>query len=116
MSSHVVKVTDLVIPNGQTDSNIIYATRDFQDADGITIFSPAVMPETVTVYVSPVGEPNSPPSASDFRALQTANADQTLAAGKAETIILLPYKAIKVVASAAVAADRTFNVNKLMWA
>jgi hypothetical protein len=102
----------MVIANGATESNELLAKRDFQDADGITIFSPTVMPETVTVYVSGVENPSS----SDYRALQRNDLDFTLAAGKAETIALLPYKAIKLVASAAVAADRTFQVNKLFWA
>ena len=116
MSSHVVKVTDLVIPSGSTESNVLYSKSDYQDGDGLTFFSPAVMPETITIYVSPVGDPSNPASPSDFRALQFNSTDQTLQAGKAETITLLPYKAIKLVASAAVAADRTIQVNKLIWA
>lgn len=112
MSSHVARLQDMVIPSGQTDSNVLLAHRDFSDADGITIFSPNVMPETVTVYVAGVDNP----AAGDFRALQRNDLDFVLAAGKAETIALLPYKAIKLVASAAVAADRTFNVDKLFWA
>lgn len=116
MSSHVIVVQDLVIPNGATDSNILYAQPDYRDGDGITIFAPGVLPETVILYASPVGSPDAPPSASDFCAVQRNGVDFTVPQGKAETLDMLPYKAIKLVANGAVAGTRTFKVNKLVWA
>jgi hypothetical protein len=121
MSLHVIALPDLVIPNAGTDSNILLAhglptapnmatTGDgFRDADSITIFAPDTLPETVTVQV------DSSETAVNFNPLFRGAADVTVPAGKAITIELLSFKALKVVAGAGVAAQRTFKVNKNVW-
>ena len=117
MSYHTIALPDLVIANGATDSNILYAQPHFRDADTIKLYGPTVMPETVTVYVSPVGSEASPPAAGDWRVLvNDSGANVTVPAGKAISIDLPSYGAIKLVASGAVAAARTIAATKGMWA
>lgn len=117
MSYHTIAVSPLTIPNSGTDSNILYAHSDFRDGDSLKLYAPGTMPETVKVYVSPVGEPGSPPSASDWRILSTdSGTDTVLSAGHAISLDLPAFKAIKLVAGGAVAADRAITVTKGVWA
>lgn len=108
MSSHIVALTTLTIPNGQQNSNELYLT-DYRDADSLTIFGPAVLPEVVTVQIAP----NKSPVAADWADLQRPiGTDLAISAGNATTIELPSFSAIRVRAGAAVAADRVFPVNK----
>lgn len=117
MSYHTIAVTALTILNGQTDSSILYAQPDFRDGDTLKLYAPGTMPETVKVYVSPVGSPSSPPQASDWRILSTdSGTDTVLSAGHALSLDLPAFKAIKLVAGGAVAADRVIAVTKGVWA
>lgn len=122
MSQHVFALPDLVIPNTQTDSNVLYAagaptapnmatTGDgFRDADSITIWGPDTLPETVTVHVD-----STEPQATNFNPLSRGGSDVTIPAGKAFTIELISFKALKLVAGVGVAAQRTFKVTKTVW-
>lgn len=120
MSLHILDLPDLVIANGQTDSNVLFAAdlpagsmvttgNGFRDADSITIHPPDTLPEATVVNVD-----NSEPVATNFSPLQRGGGDLTLPAGKAVTIELISFKAIKLVA-AAVGAERRFKVNKAVW-
>lgn len=121
MSLHHFSLPDLVIPNGQTESNVLLAhglvvgsmvtTGDgFRDADSITIHPPDTLPETVTVHVD-----SSEPGATNFSPLQRGGVDVTVPAGKATTVELISFKAMKLVASGATGGIRTFKVNKAVW-
>lgn len=120
MGQHQFPLPDLVIPSGQTDSNVLLATGrptapamatsgdGFRDADSITISAPDTLPETVTVHV------DTDESAVNFNPL-FRGADVTIGAGKAVTIDLISFRALKLVAGAGVAAERRFEVNKAVW-
>lgn len=122
MSLHVIAMPDLVIPNTQTDSNILYAAgaptapnmatsgEGFRDADSITIYAPDVLAETVTVQVD-----STEPVATNFNPLSRGGADVTIPAGKAITLELLSFKALKLVAGVGVAGTKTFKVTKSVW-
>lgn len=114
MSRHLLSLPDLVIPNGGTESNVLLATGlvgmttsgdGFRDADGITIFAPDTLPETVTVHVAEAE------SGGNFNPLQREGADVVVPVGKTATIDAISFKALKLV-SLAVAAERRFKVNK----
>lgn len=121
MSLHQFSLPDLVIPNGQTESNVLLSaglqagsmvtTGDgYRDADSIGINAPDTLPETVTVHVD-----TSEPGATNFNPLFRGGADVTVPAGKHTTIDLISFKALKLVAGAAVGAERRFRVNKSVW-
>lgn len=117
MSYHTIAASPLTIASGQTDSNVLYAEPDFRDGDTLKLYAPGTMPETVKVFVSPVGTPASPPSASDWRILSTdSGTDTVLSAGHALSLDLPAFKALKLVAGGAVAADRVVAVTKGVWA
>jgi hypothetical protein len=101
-----------VIASGQTESNAFLASRDFRDADSITIWGPDTLPESVTVHVAD----NEAPAASDYAALSRGGADVTIPANKAITVELPSFRAMKLVAGAAVGAERRFKVNKGFFA
>jgi hypothetical protein len=102
----------LTIANGQTVSNVLSGAGVVQAALGsanvTTIFTPATLPETVNVEVAPVINPQ----AADWKRLQwQPGTDLVLAAARAVNIPLIAaFKALRIVASGAVAADRAFRV------
>lgn len=121
MSQHQISLPDLVIASGQTDSNVLksedrnattgIASGDgFRDADSISIHAPDTLPEAITVHV------DNAESAVNFNPLQRpAGTDVTIVAGKTITISDIAFKALKLVAGAAVGAARTFKVTKVVW-
>ena len=106
MSGHVSIVTSFVIESGQTESNTLTAT-DFRDADSLSIFAPTTLPETVTLQAAP----NSSPVAADWVDVDRGG-DVTMVAGAVKTIELPAFMALRLRAGVAVAATRTFPVNK----
>lgn len=100
-----VRLPDLVIPNAATESNVL-SGKELAYLTAITIWSPDTLPEAVVVHTAPdaIGAP-------DFGAHQSGGVDITLPAAKATTITDIgTVGALKLVASVAVAADRTFIV------
>lgn len=85
----------LTIPVSGTQSN---AEELGGGVDMVTLYAPATLPETVTLHSSPDGV--------TFSAHQVTGADVTLAAGKARSVYPLRAHSIKLVAGAAVAAQR----------
>lgn len=108
MSGQIVSMGTLSIAAGQTDSAALLATRDFREADSISIFAPAVLPETVTLQ----GAPNESPAAGDWMTVSRGGADVSVPAGKVVTIELPSFKALRLHAGGAVAAQRDFPMNK----
>src|SRR5437868_637163 len=98
----------LSIPNGQTTSNVLSGAGVVQAALGATasmvVFTPATLPETVNIEVAPF----IAPAAGDWKRLQwQPGTDLLLAAAKAVNIPLVAgFKAFRIVAQAAVAAQR----------
>lgn len=121
MSKHTMPLPDLVIANGQTDSNVLKShgvptapdmatTGDgFRDADTITINAPDTLPEAVVVHV------DSAESTVNFNPLMRDGGQVLLSPGEAVTIDGLSFKALKLVATPAVAGTRTFKVTKEVW-
>jgi hypothetical protein len=100
------KVPDLVIPIGQTSSNVLPMDTDGFDAVGWTIVSPAALPETVQIQVSVDGV--------TYGVLNDGvGAIIAPVAGNARYYTeIRACKYWKLVATGAVAAQRTFNVMK----
>lgn len=122
MGQHMFALPDLVIPNGTALSNVLTATgaptapnmatdgAGFRDADSISIAAPATLPEATTVQVS-----MDESGAEGWHNLVRGGADVTIAAGKAVTVELISFKAIRLSAGGNVAAQRTFKVTKGVW-
>jgi hypothetical protein len=102
----------LSIANGQTVSNVLSGAGVVQAALGtanvFNFFTPATLPETVNVEVAPF----IAPQAADWKRLQwQPGTDLALAAAKAVNVPLIAaFKAIRLVAQGAVAAQRDFRV------
>lgn len=108
MSLHQIPITDLVIPNSGTASNVLLASNEFRDSDAITIYGPNGLIEATRVQVS-YTETN--PVWFD---LQRSGADVTIVADEAETVELISFLALRL-ASALTGAERTFKVTKAVW-
>lgn len=104
---HTVFVTNLVIPNAGTESNML-TVNDLRDAESIAIFAPATLPEAVRVQIANV----KAPVAADWRDLDEGAGDIVIAAGQARILDFLSFQAIRLLSGVAVAAERIFNVNK----
>ncbi len=106
---HRVAVT---IPSGQTVSNVVEAWNSYGGAAGIVMYSPATLPETVNVQVSPGFNTGDTPY---WAVLQDGStpADVTVpAAGKAlffDRLVLTG--AFRLVATSAVGGNRVFFVS-----
>lgn len=103
---YTVFVTNLVIPNGGTESNAL-TIDDVGDAESIAIFAPAVLPEATKVQIAN----NKSPVAADWRDLDEGAGDIAIAAGQARVLDFLSFMALRL-SSAVTAAERVFNVNK----
>lgn len=102
-----VFVTNLSILTAATDSNAL-SVAELEDAESITIFAPAVLPEAVKVQIAN----NKAPAAGDWRDLDEGAGDIVIGAGQARTLDFLSFQSLRLQAGAGVAADRVFNVNK----
>ena len=101
----VTGLPTLTIPNGLSTSN---ALKDFDDAFGIAIYSPATLSGTVSVQVEPTS------SGTSFVTLQSGGSDVTLPAGKATILNPVPWKQMRLVSGAAEGADRSFAVTRAL--
>lgn len=120
MGKHVMPLPDLVISSGQTVSNVLTArgaptapnmatTGDgYRDSDFITIHAPDTLPEAVVVNVSDR-------SGGNFNPLQRNAVDVAVPAGKSITVDGISFEQLELVAGGAVAATRTFKVEKGVW-
>jgi hypothetical protein len=97
----------LTIANGATDSNII-AERSLASARQLIIYTPAVLPETVTLQFGALEDV----AAGDMRDVRVnGSAPLTLRANSAEIVDAPGARAVRAVAGAAVAAERVFTVH-----
>lgn len=97
--------TTLTILIGQTASEELDLTDGLgvRRVKSITFFSPATLPETVTVHVAPQ-------AGGTYQALQSGGTDFTLPANKATLLTGFTVGALKLVASVAVASGRVFTL------
>lgn len=101
-----VELPDLAIASGQTESPEVDFTRGIHAwVRSLTVASPDTLPETVTVQVT------TKRSGGNFNPLQSGGADITLPAAKATSISPISFARMKLVAGAAVAAIRTFELS-----
>lgn len=104
---------DLVIPNGDDESNEWKAGTDgatklaINNIVDLVIVAPGTL-DGGTTYTVHVAAPKNPVAA-DYAALQVAGSDVTLTTDKATQIPVGAFKALKIVASANVGAARTFQ-------
>lgn len=105
-SRYSVRLEDLTISNGNTESNVLDEDA-LSGAETLAIYAPDTLDAaTFTVQVAPVPEP----AAADWTDLQIDGADVTLTADKATIIFTVPFRALRISSSVAVAADRVFAV------
>lgn len=123
MGRHLHNIGTISILNGQTDSAIFgpplsgTAPTGSQAVLGsianMIIYTPATLPETITLLVSPLDSTGGPPAApNDLKTLQWQPGQVlTLTAGVAMNIPLVAgFRSFRIHAAAAVAAQRDFVV------
>lgn len=94
----------MTIPSGGSTSNAIV---DFDDAWGLTIYSPGTV--TATQFTVEV-EPSS--SGTSFVTLQSGGSDVTIPASKATVISPVPFKQMRITSSSAEGQDDVFTVTR----
>jgi len=119
MITSYASLPDLVIPNGQTHSQVFNGVYVYHDAvGGIEIYSPDTLPESVYIEVNQ--DQLATNSSSGWKPIETF--DDTGAsvrlyvpgAGKAQTYTdMIPAGSFRLTSTTAVVADRTFKCNKL---
>lgn len=107
MSDWTRKLPSLTILDGETDSNVLRAATQYQDAHMLGLVAPATLDVgQFDIYVT-----NDPDAVSPVWGLFLE--ETTPPQGDAATLIgVLAFAAFKIVASVAVDADRTFQVTK----
>lgn len=108
MSSFNNYLAQITIPNGTAQPDrALYSNEDFRDADGITIFCPTTLPETVELHMS--WKSNAViTTATDWRLCYRDGAVVTMVAGMAITVPLPFCMALKLMATGNTAGDRVF--------
>lgn len=99
----------MTIANGGTDSGAYAVQSTLGSLDRITFFAPTTLPETVTLQAAPIDNP----SAGDWKTYtwQPGAVDIAFTAAKALNVPLIGgFRAIRLHATAPVAADRIFQV------
>ena len=110
MSSFIRKGPDITIPNAGTVSNVIKAHDAFFDSLAMTLFGPSAL-DALTVSIEVSDDPDA-----DVPVWCGLTSDGTTpvippGASLAVTIHRPTFAGLRIKASAAVAADRTWKVN-----
>ena len=109
MARHLHGPFTLTILNTATDSAAYTVQSTLGSISTITVFAPATLPETTTIQVAHIDNPQ----AADWKTLtwQPGAVDIAFAAGKATNIPLVAgFRAMRIHATGAVAADRIFQL------
>lgn len=109
MINNSANLSDITVLNAGVNSRTVRGIYEYNDAESITIYAPAVLPEAGTIQVNDKDD-----GSGNWVTLQIAGADATPpAAGKAKSFgkELTSTMAFRIVL-AAVAADRTFKCSK----
>ena len=105
MRMSIVNCAPIVILIGETDSNIISAVEQYEDAATLGIEAPAILAETVAIHVSNDG--------TNFSILNDGiTSVLSPGAGTACAYPIFPWNFFKLVAGGAVAAEHTFKLSK----
>lgn len=103
MPNRIVQQFTLTILSGAQPSGALNFTKPMQNASSLHIYSPATLPETVTVRVDP-GD-------GTYRILQSAGADVAVTAGDMTVVDIEPgWENLRLQSGTNVAADRAFIV------
>lgn len=102
-SQVVVDLPSATIASGGTDSN---AVTHLDDAVSISIFAPATLTGTVTLYV----EPSS--TGTSFVIQYSGGSAVTIPAGANTTLFGPSFRQLKLISNGAEGADRTFRITK----
>lgn len=108
MPRHLHGPIAMTILNAGTDSTGYTVQSALGSITGTIVFAPATLPETVTVQIAHIDNPQ----AADWKTLtwQPAAVDIAFVAGKAMNIPLVAgFRALRLHATAPVAADRVFQ-------
>lgn len=114
MSLSMVPGPSFIVPISTANSQAVLVNESIGDADVLSIYSPATLPETANLQVSPNYDPAAPSSAT------WVDADSTNApvgtAGQFKTIqtSYLVARAVRIHLNGNAAAARTFITNKRM--
>ena len=100
--SHYYNLPDLVIPNGDTASNAIPADPHYRLAKGFTIQAPDTLTATATVAVSLDG-------GSTYSQLQSGGSDIDIGTDETVAIDFAGWTHMRIEASGAEGAERTFK-------
>ena len=102
----VVNHQSMTILTGVSTSNAI---ADFDDAYGLTVYSPATVTATgVNVEVCPSS------SGTDFVALQSGGSDVVLPASRATVISPVPFKQMRITSPAVEGQNDVFTVTRVI--
>lgn len=102
MARHLVDIGTLTIAAAGTASNIIVSKVGFGGATDLTIIGPTALTSVVSVQVSE--KENA--AAGDMRTLQFQGTDVLVVAGKATIVPGVAFKALRILAAGAEAAQR----------
>lgn len=102
---HSYHLPDLVIANGQTESNVL-TKADFHGAAQFVIGAPATLTGTVTISISL-------DDGVSYQTLQSDGTDIELAAAKATAILVEGWDRMKLASSLSEVAERTFKVKAI---
>ena len=100
MRNYPVKLADLVIGNGNTESNEVSLLKTRYR--GLAIFSPGTLTGTITVEVSPDG--------TNFMTLRSGGSDVAIAIDECVVIDFVAYQEIRLKSGSAEGDERTFQV------
>lgn len=103
MPSVICDLQPIIIASGTSTGN---AVGTFDDANALTIFSPATLTGTITVEV----EPSS--TGTTFVALQSGGSDVTIPAGKATVLNKVGWRQMRLTSGASEGQTDTFKVTK----
>lgn len=103
----VLSTCTATIANGGTFGLMTPVHKVLDSVVSLTIYAPATLPETVTVYL---GAGDSDNTVGNMRQAQVGGAAITTAAGKSYPLTLAGWRNLALVAGAAVGADRVFTI------
>lgn len=109
MINNTTSLTDITVLNAGTNSRTVRSVYEYGDAESLTLYAPAVLPEAGTIQVNEKDD-----GSGTWATLQIAGVDATPpAAGKAKSFgkELTAAMSWRIVL-AAVAADRVFKCTK----
>ena len=111
----IADMQSAVIASGQTDSNWV---EGFDDAEAVSIWSPAALTGTITILASPDRPPDVGGAATASKTsgtMQSGGSDITITTSKMLTFTDITFRALRIHSSSAEGADRTFKITKQIY-